>query len=71
MKATNQRKVYLDDELDEEIRRKCAIAGKSFSSAAADLFRHWQPNRSVQVPRRNRPTYGHGVGLPGRACLRL
>jgi hypothetical protein len=71
MKATIQRKFYVTDAEDTEIRKKCATAGISVSRAAAELFQHWQPNRTVHAARRHRPTYGHSLGLPGRACLRL
>jgi hypothetical protein len=71
MKATVQRKFYVTDEQDLEIRRKCAAAGISVSRAAAELLHHWQPNRTSRITHRHRPNYGAALGLPGRSCLRL
>lgn len=71
MKATVQRKVYLTDEFDAEIRKKCAAAGKSFSRAAMEALRHWQPNRSRPTRHPHRTSFGPVMGLPGRTCLRL
>lgn len=71
MKATIPLKLYVNEEQEQEIRRKCAAAGKSISRAGVEALLHWQPNRTVRSAHRHRPIHGYALGLPGRACLRL
>lgn len=70
MKATIQRKVYLTEDEDLQVRRLCAAKGKSFSGLAAEvLARHWQPKRTPVGHVHRRPSSGPVVGFPGRASM--